>query len=242
MRKRLSVFLDRFRFLRANEPVFRRARLWSNIEIARIAPRFKGRVINVSGWADEDKFGDVYRNYFKGADEYLVSNLGGGRQTGMERTLEDSLDIDLNAPLSERHFQAYDCVFTHTVFEHVFNIFQAAKNICDMSRDSIIFIVPFVQSVHYEEGGYSDYWRMTPFCIERLFCEHGFKPVYRKGVDLPGSSIYYLYVLSKHPERHAGSFELSGFKDLPLGDDIYTARRIRRFLKYLWFRQDEFDV
>ena len=110
MRKRLRVFFNRLGFLKANEPVFRRARLWSNIELAKIAPHFKGRVINVSGWADEDKFGDVYRNYFKGADEYLVSNLGGGRQTGMQITLEDSLDIDLNTPLPGGHFQAYDCV------------------------------------------------------------------------------------------------------------------------------------
>ncbi|OGP38581.1 MAG: hypothetical protein A2X93_04145 [Deltaproteobacteria bacterium GWC2_56_8] len=83
-------------------------------------------------------------------------------------------------------------------------------------------------------------YQISSFCIERIFCEHGFKPVYRKGVDLPGSSIYYLYVLSKHPERHAGSFKLSAFKELPLGEDIYTAGRIKRLLKYLWFRQDEF--
>lgn len=240
---RIQTLLKRIKFLR-NDPLFRRPRLWSNLELKKIAPHFRGSIINVSGWADEDKFGDAYCNYFVNAQKYIVSNLGGGLQKGIYRTLEDSVNIDLNIPLGKEHYQAYDCVFLHTVFEHVFNIFQAVKNACEMSRDSIIIIVPFVQAVHWERdnpNGYSDYWRFTPFCIEKLFQEYGFTTIYRNGLDIPGSSLYYLYVLSKHPENYSELLApLKRIEELPLGSDIYTTARMKNMLKYLWFRQNDF--
>ena len=92
---RLKFFFKRLKSLRV-EPEFRRARLWTNIELKKIAHNFTGTVINVSGWADEDKCGAVYRDYFVNAEEYFVSNLGGGAQEGMQKILPDSIPTLVN--------------------------------------------------------------------------------------------------------------------------------------------------
>ena len=51
-----------------------RPREWSNAELRRVAPYFDGRIINVSGWRDEDKVGGHYRDYFTCATAYDISN------------------------------------------------------------------------------------------------------------------------------------------------------------------------
>ena len=239
---RLKFFFKRLKSLRV-EPEFRRARLWTNIELKKIAHNFTGTVINVSGWADEDKCGAVYRDYFVNAEEYFVSNLGGGAQKRMQKILPDSIPIDLSQPIESKHFQAYDCVFSHTVLEHVFNIFQAVKNLCDMSRELIIVIVPFVQRVHFQPGSFLDFWRFTPFCIEQIFGLSGFEPVYRKGINIPGTSLYYFYVFSKkNSEKWLALFgPIERLENLPKGEDIYTIDRLKGYLKYVWFRQKKFD-
>lgn len=204
------------------EPRFRRARVWSNIELRKIAPYFKGDVINVSGWADEDKTGGTYRDYFVNATTYRISNKEGGSQKGKKLYLPNTLAIDLESPVSEEHVQAYNCVFVHTVLEHVFNIFQAVENLCKMSRDAIICITPFIQVIH-NTPEYQDYWRFTPFCLERLFAQHGFSTVYASGgPNISGTSLYYLWVGSKNPGKWAGVFGLPPKpSELPNGGVIY---------------------
>jgi|Deesub1362A_J573_1020465.scaffolds.fasta_scaffold00474_5 hypothetical protein len=219
------------------EPKFRRARVWSNIELKKIAPYFRGDIINISGWADEDKIGGTYREYFVNATSYRVSNKEGGPQKGKSLYLHDSLAIDLEVPISEEHIQAYDCVFVHTVLEHVFNIFQAVENLCKMSRDVIICIVPFIQMVHTAPN-YKDYWRFTPYCLEKLFAQHGFKTIYASaGPNLSETSLYYLWVVSKNPDKWVKVF---GFPpkipELPNGDVIYKTlgERMRALLQLLF--------
>jgi len=49
-------------------------RLWSNRELERIAPLFTGDVVNVSAWQDQDKEGRRYRDYFRSARSYTLTN------------------------------------------------------------------------------------------------------------------------------------------------------------------------
>lgn len=122
----------------------------------------------------------------------------------------------------------------HTVLEHVFDIFQSTENLCKMSRDVICLVVPFVQIVH-TSSEYSDYWRFAPFAIEKLFNAWGFKVIYRNGVDIPGTSIYYLYIFSKNPNRYAFLGKPKELNTLPMGEDIYNKNRLRRYPKYFWY-------
>jgi hypothetical protein len=242
---RMRTFLSRVRVFK-HDPLFRRPRYWTNLQLRRIAPHFTGDVVNVSGWADEDKFGSTYREYFINARSYVVSNWRGGPQRGIRRFLPDSIPLDLDFPLREELHLAFDCALVHTVLEHVWNIFQAVENLCNLCRDSVIVIVPFVQAFHgFQAGpsptdGFSDYWRFTPFAVEKLFCDWGLKAVYRQGVDIPGTSLYYLFVFSRFPETY---FRIFGppneLGSLPLGADIYTRNRLRRTVKYLLFGRSE---
>jgi len=244
-RKREEALLPKslFRY----EPKFRRARVWSNIELKKIAPYFKGAIINLSGWADEDKTGGTYREYFVNASNYYISNKEGGAQKGKKLRLSDSLAIDLEFPVSKEHIQAYDCDFVHTVLEHVFNIFQAVENLCQMSRDAIICVVPFVQIIH-QSSDYTDYWRFTPDALERLFNQHGFKTVYAcGGPNLEATSLYYLWVVSKKPGKWGKIFGASPqLSELPDGEYIYkplTERMrtlLRLLLSSLWRRAERY--
>ena len=221
---------------------FRRARVWSNRELKEIAPYFTGDIINVSGWADEDKTGGTYRRYFVNARSYSISNKEGGAQQGKNLRLEDSIVIDLEYPLPGKYAGAYDCVFTHTVLEHVFNFFPAVENICKMSRDTIICVVPFVQMIH-KSPDYLDYWRFTPYALERLFNQHGFSMVYASGgPDFDSTSLLYVWVVSRNPEKWANVFgSPPEINELPSGERIYKtwnekARALLRLLLALIHR------
>ena len=218
------------------EPRYRRARVWSNRELKKIAPYFTGDILNLSGWADEDKAGSTYREYFINARSYSISNKEGGAQLGKEMKLEDSIAIDLEYPVSSEYFQSYDCVFVHTVLEHVFNTFQAVDNICKMSRDAVICISPFLQIIHQSED-YQDYWRLTPAALERLFASHGFTTVYAQGgPNIDSTSLYYFWVASKDPEKWLKIFgSPPQFSELPDGGYIYktATERFRALLRLL---------
>lgn len=53
---------------------FRIPRIWSNRELKKFAKLFRGTVVNVSGWKDNDKEGANYREYFINASEYWITN------------------------------------------------------------------------------------------------------------------------------------------------------------------------
>ena len=74
----------------------RAPRIWSNKELSKFAGLFKGRVINVSGWKDEDKEGKRYKDYFSNALEYSISNIEG--YMGLSG-LDNELYLDLESEL-----------------------------------------------------------------------------------------------------------------------------------------------
>lgn len=147
------------------DPRFRAARIWSNRILARIAPLLEGDVVNVSAWRDEDKEGRHYRDYFTKAREYWLTNWRSDAR-GFQGGLPHEIFLDLEQPLPQELSGRFDVVFNHTTLEHVFDVFTAFHNLCALSRNVVIVVVPFLQEQH---GDYGDYWRFTPLTIQKLF-------------------------------------------------------------------------
>lgn len=183
----------------AIERRYRLPRIWSNAELAKIATLFDGSVINVSGWRDEDKEGNRYRDYFTRADSYTVSNYGGARGWSHEQDLE----IDLEAPLPETMHGRFDVAFNHTTLEHVFDLFTAFDNLCLLSSDIVIVVVPFVQDVHVTDD-FLDYWRFTDHALRQLFTRNGMTVLRLVSSPYPMAGIYHLAVASRRPEAWSG--------------------------------------
>lgn len=181
---------------------FRLARIWSNRELARIAGLFEGYVINVSAWEDKDKEGMKYKDYFYNAKSYSISNYGGEYGS----SVDSDFHIDLEADIPEDLKGKFDVVFNHTTIEHVFDVLKAVSNLCELSRDIVIIIVPFIQQVH-TSSSFSDYWRFTHHSLIRLFDINGFSVVYLTSTPYMNCSIYHLCVASRFPEKWRPKFE-----------------------------------
>jgi hypothetical protein len=186
------------RILRRLHPEWH-ARFWSNSELRWWGQLVTGDVINVSGWRDNDKFGGRYADYFPNKSSYTISNAGGARGVGDGRLPEIYLDLAL--PLSPELRRRYDVVLNHTTLEHVYDIRLAVHNLCELSRDLVMTITPFLQCVHWEEGSYLDYWRPTPFAMQQLFSECGFDVIHCSYNDNPVHDVYMFTVASRQPQR-----------------------------------------
>lgn len=201
------------------EGAFRRPRIKTNLILKRYAHLFSGAVINVSGSNDSDKhssmrdyyFGDFdsgerYKDYFSSASSYLVSNYPGD-ETENNLPPNEQVMIDLEEELSEELVGQFDVVFNHTVLEHVFDVFRAFENLCLLSKDIVILVVPQAQKIHDYGRGYADYWRLTPFSVERLFERHGFTVLHREATSGFSESIYLFYIATKNPDKWHAQFD-----------------------------------
>lgn len=173
------------------------ARTWSNVELRKWAPLFSGDIVNVSGWKDSDKAGNRYSDYFSNQRSYCVSNFEGNRGLAEDGGLTQ-ISLDLARPIPQSLAGKFDCVFNHTVLEHVYDIDIALKNLCDLSKDAVIVVVPFLQCVHFDEGSYLDYWRVTPFALRKLFEENGFSVLYLSHNDNPVENVYLFCVATRN--------------------------------------------
>jgi hypothetical protein len=136
----------------------------------------------------------------------VISNIYG--ETGMPDTLPpgvESLFLDLDSPLPAELHGAFDVVFSHTVSEHVFDPRQTYETMAQLSRDVVVSVAPFSQSVHYT-ASYGDYVRLTPLFLKRFFEEYGFTPLLCASNDQPFLPVYTVFIASRHPERHSPSF------------------------------------
>jgi hypothetical protein len=176
---------------------FRSARLWSNQELRRFSAELRGAVVNVSGSHDLDKEGRRYRDYFTGASSYHITNYKGFRgNTGAEGEIFLDLSQDLPAELEGR----FDVVFNHTTLEHIYDTHTAFHNLCRMSRDLVIVVVPFAQVTHWSES-FGDFWRFTPMGLRRMYEENHLTVVHEAAGPRRGEPIYLLFVGSRHPDR-----------------------------------------
>lgn len=181
------------------ERKFRLPRIWSNQELKKIAPLFSGATVNVSGWKDQDKQGRHYKDYFSNATSYDITNYGGFR--GAQENGQD-IQLDLEAPLPHELNNKFDIVFNHTTLEHIFEVRTAFKNLCLMSKDIVIVVVPFAQTQHEHEN-IKDYWRFTPTCLHHLFEENKMDVIYEAANDHKNGGTYIIMVGSKKPKNWA---------------------------------------
>jgi hypothetical protein len=110
----ISPFVDR---------IHRLPRLWSNQELRKIAHFFKGRVVNVSAWKDEDKEGGRYQDYFINSSNYSITNFKA--DANGEQGYENETFLDLEQDLPPELERNYDVVFNHTTLEHIYEARKA---------------------------------------------------------------------------------------------------------------------
>ena len=177
-------------------------RIWSNAELRRFAHLFRGDIVNVSAWRDEDKEGGTYARYFRNAASYRKTNYL-PEQRGHQGTA-DEIFLDLAAALPPDLDRGFDVVFNHTTLEHVFDFRKAFANLCRMSRDAVILVVPWMQQMHSQ---YGDYWRFSPLAIDRLFTEEGFRTAYLSFNRQPRTSVYVFAIATLHPDRWRDDFD-----------------------------------
>jgi len=178
---------------REGEPAFnkfRAARIWSNGELMQFSNLFMGTICNVSGAGDADKEGRYYRNYFINSSKYLITNLHKDEQTDFVLDLEVELHKDLVG--------ICDCVFNHTVLEHVYECRRGFANLCTISRDVVIVVVPYIQQIH--GGGYKDFWRFTPDTMQHMYDENGLKLRYCSANGAERTSIYLFCIGYRDPK------------------------------------------
>jgi len=181
---------------------WRLARIWSNEVLRSVAPLFTGSILNLSGWKDDDKQGGKYREYFKSAQSYYVSNYQGVR--GTEENVVTDFFVDLTAEsLPGNLIRQFDVVYNHTTLEHIFDVRLAFRNLCQMSSDIVIVIVPFAQCLHFTES-YGDYWRFTPMSMRHLFHDNGFEVIFEAASPHRDAAVYLFFVGSHQPEKWQG--------------------------------------
>lgn len=211
------------------------ARRWSNHVLRRIAPAFRGEVVNVSGWDDRDKEGGRYRDYFTGAIAYHRTNFAG--HNGLQGD-PGEIPLDLTADLPTDLNRRFDVVFNHTTLEHVFELRKAFANLCSLSRDVVIVVVPFSQTQHESED-WKDYWRFTPSCLRELFRENGFEVIYEAESPHRHSAIYLVFAGARDASRYGGrmpAWRPIGAAGGWIGSSLlvagiqFTANRVRRKL------------
>ena len=176
---------------------FRFARLWSNDELRRIAHHFSGRIVNVSAWKDGDKDGATYKSYFVNADSYHLTNYQG--DDGFQGVAEE-IFLDLTGELPEELRGKFDVAFNHTTLEHIFDVMTAFRNICAMSKDVVIIVLPFAQ-IQHETDTWKDYWRFTPTWVREAFSREGFELVYLSSNNNPNAAVYVFAVATRNPEK-----------------------------------------
>ncbi len=176
---------------------YRVVREWSNSKLRKFAPLFEGSVVNVSAWKDLDKEGSTYKSYFSSCEDYYTTNhpsMGKGLQGNARE-----FGLDLEEPLEAKLKEKFDVVFNHTTLEHVFKVKEAFSNLCNMTKDVAIIVVPFLQQAHGD--GFGDFWRFTPSCVRRLFEENGLNVVHLDYNETKKTSVYVFAIASKNPKR-----------------------------------------
>lgn len=183
----MSILTDR---------IHRLPRQWSNQELARYAHLFSGDIVNVSGWKDVDKEGGHYRDYFSRASSYTITNFK-AEARGFQG-LENEIFLDLEQALSDELKERFDVVFNHTTLEHIYDFRTAFANLCAMSKDVVILVVPFLQQFHSD---YGDFWRFSPLALKRMFEEQNMDLLYLSFNSHKTSSVYIFAIAAKQPER-----------------------------------------
>lgn len=191
----MNLFIDR---------IHRLPRVWSNREIEKYAHLFQGDIVNVSGWKDIDKEGRVYKDYFINATSYTLTNYK-AEARGFQG-YEGEIFLDLLSELPNDLRQRFDVAFNHTTLEHIYDVNRAFANLCALSKDIVMVVVPFLQQYHTD---YGDYWRFSPLTIKKMFEANGFEVLFQSFNSNRMSSVYVFSIASRHPEKWKNHFNWS---------------------------------
>jgi hypothetical protein len=178
--------------------IFDIPRIWSNAELNKFASQFTGSVVNVSGWLDQDKEGAFYRHYFSRASAYTVTNYK-SEARGFQGN-EGEIFLDLTKDLPADLVGKFDVVFNHTVLEHIYEVQKAFSNLCLLTKDVVILVVPFLQKMHAD---YGDYWRFTPLTLKRMFEDNDMDLHYCSFNSHPFTSVYIFAIGLKKGSTYA---------------------------------------
>lgn len=178
-----------------------RPRNFSNAMLRTYANTFSGKAINVSGWRDEDGEKGHYKNYFTGVTRYVVSNVGGQGKGFGSATEYEEVELDLLKEVPSNLKGSFDVVFNHTTLEHIYDFQSAFKHLCELSKDTVIIIVPVMQQIHHTED-FGDYWRPTTMVIAKLLLDNGFEPLVIRCNDQPFAPIYCFAIGTRNPEKY----------------------------------------
>lgn len=207
-----------------NDRKFFTARIWSNDELKKIAHLFEGKICNVSAWEDKDKQGKTYKEYFTNASLYSITNFYQKSARGSQGNIENEIIVNLTDDLRPELDSKFNVVFNHTTLEHIFECSKAFENLCKMSDDIVIVVVPFLQETH---GNYGDYWRFTPQGIDYLFKSNGMETIYLSYNDSSKDSIYIFAVGTKKPDKWSSIKTTDG----NMLADIYTNHAGTKIIK-----------
>lgn len=213
---------------------FRVPRIWSNRELEKFAHLFSGKAVNVSGWQDIDKEGKKYRDYFSNISEYWITNYK-SEARGFQGNQENEIFLDLEEDLDESMYCKFDVVFNHTVLEHIFDVNKAFENLCKLSNDIVIVIVPFLQEQHAD---YGDYWRFTPLAVEKLFQKNNMDLIYINYNDASDDSIYIFAIGTKNKDKweninYDSENQINNIKNFMLGTKAIQNSVFFRLLRFL---------
>ena len=213
---------------------FRVPRIWSNNEFRKFSKKFSGKIVNVSGWKDNDKEGNCYKDYYSDISEYWITNYKSNAR-GFQGDQENEIFLDLEKELNEEMVEKFDVVFNHTVLEHIFEINKAFSNLCKMSNDIVIVTVPFIQEQHAD---YGDYWRFTPLAIEKLFKKNNMDLIYINYNDDKDSSIYIFAIGSKKSSlwksiKNGKDNKISNIHNFMLGTKVIDSGFMKKIINYI---------
>jgi len=196
---------------------FRIPRQWSNEELRNFGHLFYGDIVNVSGWKDIDKEGKTYNEYFVNANSYTITNFK--KEARGFQGYDNEIFLDLEKDLPTELHKKFDVVFNHTTLEHIFDFHKAMQNLCDMSKDIVILVVPFLQEMH---GEYGDFWRFTPTAIKRLFEMNEMEVLYSSFNSHKETSVYLFFIATRYYSTWGSKISNSfSFKDPIVAGDVY---------------------
>lgn len=178
-------------------------RTWSNDEIGTVLGRITNynRVINVSGWKDDDKEGRKYQSYFKrDLEKYDISNYTSDNAKGLSSP--NDIELDISGYLPSELIEHYDFVFNHTVLEHVENPVFAFQQISKLTSDLLLTVVPWKQELHFIPNSFGDYYRFSPMIMRKLYQDNGFTVLYESFSPNYSPVTYLIYLGSKKPFNH----------------------------------------
>ena len=204
---------------------FREPRIWSNNELKKFSKKFYGNIINVSGWKDSDKVSSFYKNYFTNCTNYFISNWSYSERGQENKLSKNQYLIDLESDLKKELLGKFDVVFNHTTLEHIFDIYKSFRNLCELSNDVVIIVVPFLQEQH-TTSDFKDYWRFTPQTIKKLFEKNNFKLAYINANDQNNSSIYVFAIGCKENSKNLNWIKKMNDNKLDVLDDYIIGKKI----------------